>query len=206
MTNERLEITVTGLAGGANLPAGQTARVQFRSNRDVNGRGGRIGHGGSGLRQQGVALVVSLLFLLVVSVISVMAASGSALGLKMSVNMADSYSSFQSAEAGVIATLALSGDAVNDPFDGADTPDPFAAFNPSTDHPLRGLNDGANMVDVSVIMTTASTSCPRSETGSSVGLFECDYYRIESEHEVLRKSRTRVQLGVVKTIIGSGNL
>ena len=51
-------------------------------------------------RQQGVALVVALLFLLVVTVISVIAASNSAIGLKMSANMQDAYSSFQSAEAG----------------------------------------------------------------------------------------------------------
>jgi hypothetical protein len=157
-------------------------------------------------RQQGVALAVSLLFLLVLSMISVMAASNSALGLKMSANMADSFSSFQSAEAGVIATLSLADDAANDPFDGDDSLDPFAAFDPDTDHPLAGLNDGASNVDVRVFMTTASTTCPRSEIGSSVGLFDCDYYRIESEHEVQKKARTRVQLGVVKTIIGSGNL
>jgi hypothetical protein len=155
--------------------------------------------------QQGVALVVALLFLLVVTVISVIAASNSSLGLKMSANLADSYASFQSAEAGVIAVLSLVGSG-NDPFDGGDTPDPFAGMDPNTTHPLRDLNDGANSVDVDVFLTNAATACPRSVTGSSVGLFDCDYYRIASEHDVPREARTKVQLGVVKTIIGSGNL
>jgi type IV pilus assembly protein PilX len=153
--------------------------------------------------QRGVALVVALLFLLVVTVISVIAASNGSLGLKMSANMADSYDSFQAAEAGVIATLALA-ETTNDPFDGADTADPFAAFDPNSDHPLRFLNDGANSVDVDVFITNAATACPRSATGSSVGLFDCDFYRIASEHEVRKQARTQVDLGVVKTIIGSG--
>lgn len=152
--------------------------------------------------QRGVALVVALLFLLVVTVISVIAASNSSLGLKMSANMADSYDSFQAAEAGVIATLALA-ETVNDPFDGADTADPFVAFN-AANHPLRFLNDGAASVDVDVFITNAATACPRSATGSSVGLFDCDFYRIASDHEVRKQARTKVDLGVVKTIIGSG--
>jgi hypothetical protein len=152
--------------------------------------------------QRGVALVVALLFLLVVTVISVIAASNGSLGLKMSANMADSYDSFQAAEAGVIATLALA-ETANDPFDGADTPDPFVLFN-NTNHPLRFLNDTAASVDVDVFITSAATACPRSATGSSVGLFDCDFYRIASEHEVRKQARTKVDLGVVKTIIGSG--
>ena len=153
--------------------------------------------------QRGVALVVALLFLLVVTVISVIAASNSSLGLKMSANMADSYSSFQSAEAGVIAVLSLAGTA-NDPFDGDDTADPFSAFDPNTNHPLRFLNDGADAVDADVFLTVPATECPRSATGSSVGLFDCDYYRVAAEHDVPREARTKVEMGVVKTIIGSG--
>jgi hypothetical protein len=154
-------------------------------------------------RQQGVALVVALLFLLVVTVISVIAASNSAIGLKMSGNLQDAYSSFQSAEAGVMAVMSLAGTA-NDPFNGLDTPDPFATFDPDTNHPLRGLNDGAQSVDARVFLTTPATTCPRNAVGSSVGLFDCDYYRVAAEHDVPKKARTKVELGVVKTIIGSG--
>jgi type IV pilus assembly protein PilX len=154
-------------------------------------------------KQRGVALVVALLFLLVVTVISVIAASNSTLGLKMSANLQDSYASFQSAEAGAIAALSLAG-TTHDPFDGifrTDPNDPFASITP---HPLRDLSDGPASVDVEVHLTNADTVCPRSAAGTSVGLFDCDYYRIASEHEVPREARTKVELGVVKTIIGSG--
>lgn len=155
-------------------------------------------------RQRGVALVVALLFLLVVTVISVIAASNSSLGLKMSANMADSYASFQSAEAGVIAVLSLAGTGLTDPFDGDDTADPFSAFDPNTNHPLRFLNDGADSVDADVFLTVPATECPRSATASSIGLFDCDYYRVAAEHDVPKEARTKVEMGVVKTIIGAG--
>ncbi len=153
----------------------------------------------------GVALVVSLLFLLVITVISLIAASNSSMGLKMSANMADASASFQSAEAGVIAVLAMAKTAANDPFKGEDNDAPFDNFaTESDDHPLSNLNDGAGSVDVKVIMTNAATACPRSPAGTSVGVIDCDYYRIESEHDVPRKARTQVTLGAVKEIISSG--
>jgi type IV pilus assembly protein PilX len=153
----------------------------------------------------GVALVVALLFLLVVTVISLVAASNSAMGLKMSANLADASESFQSAEAGVIAVLAMAKDAATDPFQGGDNDAPFADFDPeSADHPLSNLSDGTGSVTVNVIMTNAATACPRSSAGTSVGVIDCDYYRIESEHKVLRKSRTQVTMGAVKEIIGGG--
>jgi type IV pilus assembly protein PilX len=164
----------------------------------------------SSVRQEGVALVVALLFLLVVTVISVIAASNSAIGLKMSANLQDAYSSFQSAEAGVIAALSLV-DTPSDPFDGGSSLDIFDNSDPkywrcnNASNPLRDLNDGACAVKTDVFLTIAATACPRSEAGYSVGLLDCDYYLVESEHEVPRKARTKVDLGVVKTIIGTSN-
>ena len=151
--------------------------------------------------QGGVVLVVSLLFLLIVTVISVTAANNSAIGLKMASNMQDSYSSFQSAEAGIFAVLGLAGTG-NEPFDGDDSPTPFSAFS-STTHPLRDLNQGTGSVDVDVFITAAATQCPRRESGYTTDLLACDYYRVASEHDVAGKARTKVELGVVKTIIGS---
>ncbi|MCB1679555.1 MAG: hypothetical protein KDI16_12805 [Halioglobus sp.] len=157
----------------------------------------------AGKAQTGVALVVALLFLLVVTIISVIAASNSTLGLKMASNMQDAYASFQAAEAGAIATLGLAGTA-NNPFDvNGDTLTPFAAFDPNSNHPLRDVFGGAGAVDVDVFLTNTRLACPRSAAGSSVGLLECDYYRVASEHAVAQRARTRVQLGVVKTTIGS---
>jgi type IV pilus assembly protein PilX len=152
--------------------------------------------------QQGVALVVALLFLLVVTIISVIAASNSTISLKMSANLADNYASFQSAEAGILAVLSLVGTA-NDPFDGGDTADPFAGISASN-HPLRDLSDGENSVDADVFLTTAATTCPTESvaTASSAPLYDCEFYRIDAEHEVPKEARTKLELGVVKKIIG----
>ncbi len=151
--------------------------------------------------QRGVALTVVMLFLLVVTIISVVAASNSSVGLKMSANMQDSYSSFQSAEAGLAALMALTGTS-NEPFDGDDSAAPFANFN-STNHPLRSLPDGSGSTAVKVENTFSATSCPPKPPGSSVDLFICDYYRVSSEHKVVGKAQTRLELGVVRTVIGS---
>ena len=155
------------------------------------------------IHQKGVALVVALLFLLVVTVISVTAANNSSVGLKMASNMNDAYSSFQSAEAGLFGLLGLAGTAF-DPFDGSNSPTPFAGV-PAAAHPLRNLNlhGGAGSVDVDVFITAGATQCPRSLNGYSTELLDCDYYRVASEHQEPQKARTKLELGVVKTIIGS---
>ena len=150
----------------------------------------------------GELLVVLMLFLLVVTMISVTAATNSAIGLKMASNMQDSYSSFQSAEAGILALFGLVGTA-DDPFDGDDSLLPFSALDLNSTHPLRNLNQGPGSVDVEVFITAAATQCPRRESGYTADLLACDYYRVASEHDVARKARTKVELGAVKTIIGS---
>ena len=152
-------------------------------------------------QQGGVALVVALLFLLVVTIISVTAANNSSLGLKMAANMNDAYSSFQSAEAGIFGALGLARTA-NDPFAGVDELTPFAGFTNLT-HPLRDLPQDPNSVGVDIFITAADTQCPRIAAGTSSGIFSCDYYRMTSEHAVPQLARTKVELGVVKTIIGN---
>ncbi len=160
--------------------------------------------------ERGVALVTVLLFLVVVSVIAVTAAQNSAMGLKMSGSMQDSYLSFEAAEAGIYAALGLAGGA-QDPFRRQDiVAEPFEDVEVD-DHPLRNQaadpdNPNNVPVDVDVYLLSTQRACPRPPTargGSSVGVFECDYYRIESEHDVPGRARTRVELGVVKTVIGS---
>lgn len=152
------------------------------------------------LPQQGMALVVSLLFLLILTVISVVAATNSRSALKMSLNVQDALQSFQSAEAGVYAALATAGSAT-DLFLGTSTDDVFSTYT-DEENPLRFLDSGADSVTTDVILTVDATACPRRADGSSVGLFDCDYYRIESEHDVEKRARTKVNVGVVKTIIG----
>ena len=160
--------------------------------------------------QRGVALVTALLFLLVVTVIAVTAANNSSLGLKMSASMQDAYRSFHAAEAGVYAALGLAGGPPDqDPFRREDVVlEPFEGVG---QHPLRNLADdpndpGAAPIDVDVFLISIQRPCPRPPTnrgGSSVGVFDCDYYRVQSEHDLPGRARTRVELGVVKTVIGS---
>ncbi|WP_116369115.1 PilX N-terminal domain-containing pilus assembly protein [Parahaliea mediterranea] len=161
--------------------------------------------------QAGIALVVSLLFLLVVTVISITAASNSAFNLKMSSNMQDSYQSFQAAEAGVYATVALGRDrgGANDPFfSSVPEVDPFDGM---TTHPLLGLATSAGdpnsiPVDVRVIFVTEA-DCPRppeGRGGSSGGinpLLPCNYYRVVSGHDIPGRARSRVELGVAAELL-----
>lgn len=154
--------------------------------------------------QGGIALVVSLIFLLTITIISVVAAGNSRYALQISSNAQDSLRSFQSAEAGVYAALATSGTA-GDLFVGRTTRDVFGAMA-DADSPLGLLETGASSVTTDVLFTTDATVCPRKLAGSSVGLFDCEYYRIESAHAVAQRARTQVNMGVVKTIISKGAL
>jgi len=170
--------------------------------------------------QQGVTLVVAILFLLILTILSVFAATNSTLELKMAGNMQDSYTSFQSAEAGAIGTLALS-DTAADPFDGLSTEDPVHPNDTDTepgwdpfvgwadganDHPLRGVSGTPAAIDVTLNLTTSATACPRSVAGFSTDLLACDHYDIESVHAEAQKATTEVHLGAVKTIIGKAVL
>ncbi|MFT4614623.1 MAG: type IV pilus assembly protein PilX, partial [Bacteroidia bacterium] len=60
-----------------------------------------MNHRGSNNQERGIALVSSILFLLVVTMISVVAASNSRSTLQMSMNAQDTLQSFKAAEAGV---------------------------------------------------------------------------------------------------------
>ncbi len=170
-------------------------------------------------RQAGMTLVMALIFLLILTLLSIFAASNSSLELKMAGNMQDSYSSFQSAEAGAIATIALSGTTF-DPFvslsaitpdfsDGNHTysEDPFIHWLDSAeDHPLKGVSGTPATLDVSLQLTTKASICPRASAGYSADLLICDYYDIASKHSEAHKASTEVHLGVVKTFIQKVNL
>ncbi|MFT4519505.1 MAG: type IV pilus assembly protein PilX [Halioglobus sp.] len=150
--------------------------------------------------ERGVALVVSLLFLLVITMISVVAASNSRRALEMAMDKQDSTRSFQAAEAGAYAAFATAG-TPEDLFTGVSSSDVFAGMD-EEDSPLGNLESGTDSVTTDVIQTSAATACPRRAAGSSVSLFDCDYYRIESQHAVARRAQSQVNVGVVKTIIG----
>lgn len=151
--------------------------------------------------QRGIALVVAMLFLLVVTLLAVTAARDSSFSLKMSGNLQDQYSSMQWAEAGAFGTLALTdpNNPDNPLADGISNDDPFAGVS---SNPLAHLDD-PNDVRVRLTRTDSNigtdvTPCPRS--GSSTEDFVCQYFRIDAEHERAQRARTRVSLGVVRTI------
>tara|TARA_R110002049_G_scaffold264278_1_gene440415 strand:- start:4096 stop:4626 length:531 start_codon:yes stop_codon:yes gene_type:complete len=162
-----------------------------------------------GTGQAGVALVVALLFLLIVTILSVTAARNSSFSLQMSSNMQDANSSFQAAEAGAYAALALAsldpngpgGEAFNVNVNPED--DPLAGLSPS---PLANLDD-PNSVDTFITFNTCAicptavvTSLNQQDTPDVMGQnteFKCEYYRVDSEHSVPSRARTRVALGVV---------
>lgn len=148
-------------------------------------------------RQTGVVLVTGLLFLLVVTIIAVTAANNSTLGLKMSDSLQDSYRSFQSAEAGIDAVLGLAGTAW-DPFKSRDdTASPlqgFTDFEGRMNHPFRNQASDPNAVPIDVDVNFISTDRCRLVDYSD--LFDCDYYRIKSEHVEPGRARTQIQLGV----------
>jgi hypothetical protein len=158
--------------------------------------------------QRGVALVVSLLFLLVVTLISVAAARNSALNLRMAGNMQDMAISFQSAEAGAMALMGISrADPANDPFN-VTLPD-FRDNDTSIPTAIRGnyignLRNGQGSVGVTVRAVRRDRPCPRATrqmSGSSYAQQVCTYYRVRSEHVDEGRSRSRIQIGVVKTTI-----
>jgi PilX N-terminal len=138
--------------------------------------------------QRGVALAFALILMTVVTVIGVFAASTGSLELRMARNMQDSLDS-----------LVRTGP---NPFEGEDNDDPFNGVAPN---PLALLNDGADSVDVEVVLLLRDATCPRSLDGFSVDLLACDHYRVESLHDT-PDARTQLNEGVAKPVIGSTSL
>ncbi|NQX88986.1 MAG: pilus assembly PilX N-terminal domain-containing protein [Halioglobus sp.] len=156
-------------------------------------------------QERGVALATALLFLLVVTVISITAANNSSMSLKMSSNMQDSYESFQMAEAGIYGTLSLMSRSISqDPFDtrkyiNGELSDPWASATP---HPLVGLAADPNNVNLPISVTsyfTGTSDCPPGFDWS-VSELSCDMFRLTSEHREPGRARTRVELGIVRAL------
>ena len=154
----------------------------------------------SGVRQQGVAMVVALILLTVLALIGIYGAATGSLELRMSRNMQDAYDSFQSAEAGIAAVVSLAR-LGPDPFTGDDEDEPFNG----ADDPLEQLNDGQDSVTATVELILLGAVCPRSELASSTNLIACDHYRVEAEH-VSDDARATVDQGIVKSVIGNATL
>tara|TARA_R110000823_G_scaffold305166_1_gene427058 strand:+ start:4536 stop:4997 length:462 start_codon:yes stop_codon:yes gene_type:complete len=144
-----------------------------------------------------VALVVALLFLLVVTILSVTAARNSSFSLQMSSNMQDASNAFQSAEAAAYAVWALAdpNSPLPSPFTNSVNDDPFAGVNPN---PLANLNN-ANTLNVKVAPMALGRPCPSKEIGKAdtTGVLFCNYYRVDAEQTVALRARERVSLGIV---------
>lgn len=146
--------------------------------------------------EHGAALIIALLLLTILTIIGLSGMTSSVFELRMAGNTQDFYDSFQSADAGISATMALSND-VGDPFVGGDEGD---VIDPSSDlsAPLSKVKGVA--VDVKLILT--NVECPRAEDGSSTDLLDCEYYRVNSAHENANTgARTRLHQGVGKELI-----
>lgn len=151
--------------------------------------------------QRGLALPVALMLLTVLTLISVFAATTGGLELRMARNLQESMDSFQAAEAGVEAVLALVRTGP-DPFADGDNDAPFADL---ASNPLENLNDGAGSVNVNIVLLLRDAPCPRSTLGYSVDLVLCDHYRIESSH-TSADARSQVNEGIAKPVIGGASL
>ena len=130
------------------------------------------------LRERGVALATALILLAVVALLSVFGAATGALDLRISQNLQAAADSFQQAEAGIAAVVALAGTGP-DPFAGVDNADPLQGASGS---PLGNLNDGVGSLDLNVILKVKAGTGPRSRLGFSADLIACDHYRVESLH------------------------
>lgn len=152
-------------------------------------------------RERGVALVIALILLVVVTSLSIFGAASGALDLRVSGNMQAASDSFQEAEAGIAAVMTLAGTGP-DPFTGVDKADPLQG---ASGNPLGGLNDGAASLDLDVVLKVREGTCPRSRLAFSADLIACDHYRVQSAHSAA-DSRSRVDQGVVKSVIGRATL
>ena len=164
--------------------------------------------------QQGVALVIGLLMLTILTLIGLSAMETSQFELKMAGNTQDFYNSFQKADAGVFAIMSFSRVSglpdANKPFDGNDNLTPFAGLNKATNpkHPLSEINDntidgnGDADVVVDVVLKATGLPCPRAEVATSADLIECEFYQVESEHtDTQTSARTHLFQGVSKELI-----
>jgi Tfp pilus assembly protein PilX len=146
--------------------------------------------------QRGAALTITLILLIVFSLLGVFVLSNTMLELRMTGNMQETVNSFESAEAGAAAVLLRP-----EAFDvtaatGAVNQQPLGDGKAATLSQLRG---GADSVTLRTVKTDKDVACPRQQvaSASSMDLINCDYYRVEADHE-LDSARTRIEQGVAQ--------
>jgi hypothetical protein len=128
----------------------------------------------------------------------------------MAGNMQEMVNSFQSAEAGAMAVLGLAGagDPASDPFNlplGTNSASPLTGTVAAAY--VGNLRNGPESVGVRVSVVGARDRIPPRASSNMGGWGEGSVvyteYRVVSEHNEEGRSRTRVQVGVIKTNIDS---
>ncbi|MES9884068.1 MAG: PilX N-terminal domain-containing pilus assembly protein [Sedimenticola sp.] len=143
--------------------------------------------------EKGSVLITSLLLLTVLTIIGLAGTSSSIFELRMAGNTQSFYDSFQNADAGITAAMSQEGDN----FDGSDKSNIFSSGGTNT---LKAYI--TSTVNVDRLFPTLNLACPRESGGSSVGFLECEYYRVESEHDdTATGARTLIFQGVAKEIL-----
>ncbi|MCF7984641.1 MAG: pilus assembly PilX N-terminal domain-containing protein [Thiohalocapsa sp.] len=130
-------------------------------------------------KQAGAALIVSLVILAILSMLGISTMRRSINELTYAGDAADSYRSFQLAEAGTDAAIEwLQSESGQLLFSGSEKTLDFAAKDPN---PLDGF--GADTPEVTVALVgRRDTNCPRRRNGSSEDIVGCTSFEIDSVH------------------------
>lgn len=129
--------------------------------------------------QQGVALVVALVILVVLSVLGISAVRVTVNDLQIAGDTEDSQRSFQAAEAGLAAGFSL---VIDNPdtlvFQGGSNAIDFSAISPN---PLDHLGSDTPVVTVAA-SGDPNGSCSRSTIASSADMIGCAAFELSSTH------------------------
>ena len=159
----------------------------------------------SAQKQQGLVLVTGLIFLLVLTLLSVVGSSNSALNLQIAGSIQDKKNAFHVGEAALQSVLWLENEA---PI--ADELRPLHR-DANDSNPFEGLSSSANPLqhvssdtDVQTqISFRATRGCKRAENATSQ--LKCDYYQASSDTMMVSGARSVQNLGILKEVIGSAS-
>ena len=140
------------------------------------------------MRQQGIALITSLVFLLIVTAVSVVAAQRGGSNLRMVSNMQESAAAFQRAEEGIYQAVA-----------GHETNNIFQAADVGT---TKTIVDTAD-IQVTVRVDAMEGACARVPNGFSQALIQCDSFHIRSTKTGQGRARAEVNAGIMQMVLNN---
>ena len=146
------------------------------------------------MRQQGIALITSLVFLLIVTAVSVVAAQRGGSNLRMVSNMQESAAAFQRAEEGIYEAVAEH--ETNTIFQAA-----TVASAP------RSIDVDATDIQVTVRVDAIEGACARVPNGFSQALIQCDSFHIRSTKQASEtgqgRARAEVNAGIMQMVLNN---